>query len=262
VVPPNRELLGQLLLRPTESLNVETKTWLDPRTSAGVAKLVKALFALRNRNGGTFVMGFNDATLLPAPYNLNGDVKQLFHLDEIQHIVSKYANQVFEIEVQLLPLDGVIYPVIVVPQGVMVPVIVKANLLHEGNPSKPLLAEGDLYFRTLRSNGTPSSAKIRPNDYGELLDICFENREADIGRFLRRHLGGVERDTVLNSLFPPRPDPITSLKTRCDELIKRGDLAFTAANSSGVVTPAPPWVPSHPLTMRVALCIDGTCQRL
>jgi hypothetical protein len=61
---------------------------------------------------------------------------------------------------------------------------------------------------------------------------------------------------VLNSLFSPRPDQITSLKTRCDELIKRGDSAFTAANASRVVTQAAHWVLEHPLTMRVALCID------
>jgi predicted HTH transcriptional regulator len=142
----NREQLGQLLLRPTESLNIETKTWLDPRTPAGVAKLIKTLFALHNRNGGTFVIGFNDETLLPDSYNLDADVRRLFHLDAVQFLVSKYASQVFEVEVHLLSLNGVIHPVIVVPQGLTVPVVVKANLLHEGKPGKHLLTEGDLYF--------------------------------------------------------------------------------------------------------------------
>ena len=29
------------------------------------------------------------------------------------------------------------------------------------------------------------------------MEVCFDNREADIGRFLRRHLGGVNPDMIL-----------------------------------------------------------------
>jgi hypothetical protein len=42
----------QLVTRPAEGLNVELKTWLDPRTPEGKAKIIKAALALRNRNGG------------------------------------------------------------------------------------------------------------------------------------------------------------------------------------------------------------------
>ena len=71
-------------------------------------------------------------------------------------------------------------------QGLRVPVAVKSALTDAvGNK---LLSVGDVYFRTLNANGTPSSALARAQDWRDLLDICFEDREADIGRFLRRHL--------------------------------------------------------------------------
>ncbi len=251
----NREQLVQLLLRPTESLNVETKTWTDPREAEGTAKLVKALFALRNRNGGTFFMGFNDATLAPEPCTLEGDLSEVFHLDSVQGLVTKFASEPFEIAVDCLTRDDALHPVIVVPDGVRVPVVVKSDLLATNGSGRKLLSEGDLYFRTLLANGTPSSAKIKAGDYRELLEICFENREADIGRFLRRHLGGPERDAVLGALLPPISTPESILKTRCAALIARGDKAFEAENAGRIVTQAALRMPSQPLTIRVGLCL-------
>jgi hypothetical protein len=75
-----------------------------------------------------------------------------------------------------------------VPPGVRTPVAVKREL--KDSAGKKLIGYGDLYFRTLSSNGTPSTALARPQDWADIFEICFENREADIGRFLRRHLGG------------------------------------------------------------------------
>ena len=172
-VSTNREQVAQLLERPTESLNIETKTWVDPREAEGKAKLIKAIFALRNRNGGTFVMGFNDTTLDPDPCPLEGDLHVIFHLDSIQGLVTKFASEPFEIQVDCLPRNDALHPVIVVPEGVRVPVVVKANLMASDESGRKLLSEGDLYFRTLLANGTPSSAKIKPGDYRDLLEVCF-----------------------------------------------------------------------------------------
>lgn len=252
----NREQLAQLLLRPTESLNIETKTWIDPREAEGKAKLIKATFALRNRDGGTFFMGFNDTTLAPEPCPLMGTLREIFHLDPLQALVAKFASEPFEIQVDCLPHGGALHPVIVVPEGVRVPVVVKTDLLATNGTGRKLLSEGDLYFRTLLANGTPSSAKIKAGDYRDLLEICFENREADIGRFLRRHLGGPERDAVLGALFTPTPNPESILKTRCAALIARGDEAFEAESAGRIVTQSALWMPSQPLTMRVGLCLD------
>jgi hypothetical protein len=52
-----------------------------------------------------------------------------------------------------------------------------------------MIRRGDVYFRTLEANGTPSTAIARPEDWKEIVEICFNNLEADFGRFLRRQLG-------------------------------------------------------------------------
>ena len=174
--------VAALLRQPSEGLQVELKTWLDPRDQADQAKLVKAIFAIRNRNGGYLVLGFNDATRAPDIYSLSGNVEDLYHIDKIQWLVSRYASDPFEIKVECPDRDGQQHPIIVVPEGVQVPSIVKRSLVAEGG--KKLLEEGDIYFRTLLANGTPSSARLLPADWPDLLDICFDNREADIGRFL------------------------------------------------------------------------------
>lgn len=72
--------------------------------------------------------------------------------------------------------DGREYPVIVVPPGVRTPVATKRDLL-EGQ--KVLIKEGAVYFRTLSSNGTPSTAEAKAADWRDIADICVENREAD-----------------------------------------------------------------------------------
>lgn len=219
----------EIVARPVESLNVELKTWLDLQDDAHAAKLVKALFALRNRNGGYLVIGFDDVTLQPDPYTLNRPFEEVYHHDEVQAKVSRYAHETFEIMVRYGRRDGNSYPVISVPEGVRTPVAVSRDLLDKST-GKALLARGDIYFRTLQSNGTPSSAKIMPADLADLMEICFDNREADIGRFFRRQLGagGVDALRAMHGA-PPAPSEAEQLKARAEALIVRGDAAFADA---------------------------------
>lgn len=220
---------NEIVARPIESLNVELKTWLDLQDNAHVAKLVKALFALRNRNGGYLVIGFDDRTLEPDPYTLSQPREQMYHHDEVQAKVSRYAHETFEIIVRFGERDGQSYPVISVPEGVRTPVAVKSDLLDKP-PGKALLARGDIYFRTLQSNGTPSSAKVMPADLADLLEICFDNREANIGRFFRRQLGTGGFDAMRAMLgAPTSPSEAEQLKARATALIIRGDAAFGKA---------------------------------
>jgi hypothetical protein len=142
----------ELVLGPRENLAVELKRWLDPDDSTGIKTIVRACFALRNRNGGFLVLGFDDETLLPHPMNRPNDVRSTFHIDKIQGIISRYASETFEIGIGFEQRDGLEHAVIIVPQGVTAPVAVKSDL------NKPLTV-GDVYFRTLRANGTPSTAR-------------------------------------------------------------------------------------------------------
>lgn len=194
---PLDDRILDLVRRPAESLNVELKSWLDPADAATEVKLVKALFALRNRNGGYLALGFNNVTGQPDPCPFIDEVRAFFHVDKVQAIVSKQASTAFDIGVQFPELCGVPHPVIVVPDGVRVPVVAKSDVK---DVNRYFIRKGDLYFRTLNANGIVSSALINPRDYPALMDICFENREADIGRFFRRQLGTLDVER-LRELF-------------------------------------------------------------
>jgi hypothetical protein len=172
--------IDELIFRPRESLNVEVKRWIDPSSDPGISIIVRACFAIRNRNGGFVVFGFDNSSLLPHADNRPPDVRAAFHIDKIQAVISRYAQEPFKIGVGFSRRDGSEHAVIVVPEGVTAPVIVKRDLLTSGKQS-PLLSVGDVWFRTLQANGTPSTARALPGDWREIFNICFDNREADIG---------------------------------------------------------------------------------
>jgi hypothetical protein len=189
--------IDALVARPSESLNVEIKRWIRPDEPNGISKIVRSAFALRNRNGGYLIIGFDDKTLQPDVCNEPPNIRALFHHDKIQALISRYASDLFEVGVVYGHRDGHEYPVIVVPEGVRSPVAAKAALMDR---DKRLLRVGDVYFRTLAANGTPSMARARPQDWPAIIEICFDNREADVGRFLRRQLAGQDA-TALTSLL-------------------------------------------------------------
>ena len=171
----------------SESLSVEFKSWIDLATPAGKAKVVKCLQALRNYNGGHLVIGLDDKTRetdtrTPPPK----DVMDAYHADKIQGLASKYSSDLFEVEVFYPVLNDQKYPVIAVPPGVRAPVAVKKNILDEKN--EELISCNDVYFRTLASNNTVSTAKVSRHDWHKIIRICLDNNEADIGKFLKRHL--------------------------------------------------------------------------
>jgi len=41
--------IDSLVAAPSEGLNVEVKRWIDPDKPDGIAKIIKATFAIRNR---------------------------------------------------------------------------------------------------------------------------------------------------------------------------------------------------------------------
>src|SRR5215471_3761870 len=120
--------IQELLTRLAESLNVEVKNWIDPDDPAGVAKIVRAGLALRNRNGGYLVIGFDDKTLQPDTANRPAHVRSVFHVDKIQGIIARYASELFEVAIAFGQHDGKDYPVIVIPEGMRTPVAAKADL--------------------------------------------------------------------------------------------------------------------------------------
>lgn len=180
--------IRELVERPGESLSIELKRWIDLNTSDGIAKIVKTALALRNHGGGYIVIGFDNTTLEPDANNIPENVREHFHIDKIQGLISKYASEPFEVSVEFPEREGQIYPVIVIPAGVKTPVAVKSDL-HESN--RKIIKVDTVYIRSLKANNTPSTTQATWKDWPKIVEVCFDNREADIGRFLRRHLGGL-----------------------------------------------------------------------
>jgi hypothetical protein len=229
--------VDELVTRPSEGLNVEVKTWIDPNAPEGAAKIVRAALALRNRNGGYLVVGFKDKTLEPDVEREPRDVRAAFHFDKIQGLVSRHASDLFEIGVAFGMRDGKEYPVIKIPDGVLWPVAAKADLM-DGDNTKKLIRYGEVYFRTLSANGTPSTAPARPEDWREIMDICFENREKDFGRLLRRYVGSREATTVMELLGQEGiASAARPFRQRAIKLLDEGEVRFREALSARQLTP-------------------------
>jgi hypothetical protein len=226
---------NELVARPSEGLNVEIKSWIDPNTPAGAAKIIRAALALRNRNGGYLVVGFKDKTLEPDLRNEPPDMRTAFHLDNIQGLISRHSFDLFEIGIAFGVRDGKEYPVIKIPGGVLWPVAAKADLMDADNRKK-LVRYGEVYFRTLSANGTPSTAPARPEDWRDMSDICFDNREKDFGRLLRRYLGS-ETAAFMQLFQRERTPSARPFRERAIGLLDDGEKRFRKALSAQKLTP-------------------------
>ena len=229
-MPFDQSVIDSLVANPAETLTVERKRWIDPAAPAGQEKIIKAALALRNRNGGYLVVGFDDKTMAPDAGHEPPDIRAAFNQDVIQGLISRYASETFETLVAFSVRDGIEYPVI--------PVAAKRNLTDNG---KVLVRLGAVYFRTLNANGTASTAEARPEDWREIFEICFDNREADIGRFLRRHLAGQDIASFISRIreFGSSVSPPTA-STQCDRaiaLLHDGHTHFQTALSNRSLQP-------------------------
>jgi hypothetical protein len=195
---------------------------------------VRTLLALRNHGGGYLVIGFDDDTLQPDKENVPADVKSTFHIDKIQGIVSHYASEPFEVSVEFPQREGQLYPIILVPPGVKTPVATRSDLHPNGTK---LISKDEVYVRSLRSNNTPSTTKVGWKDWARVMEVCFDNREADIGRFVRRHLSGITPDIIqqwasaLSKGLRPEPTPEELLR----KYLQESDERFTKIAKERVV---------------------------
>lgn len=224
----DQKQIDDLVARPSESLNVEIKRWISTDEPEGIAKIARAALALRNKNGGFLIVGFDDKTLQPDIAGVPADIHSAFHVDKIQAIVSRYSFELFEVAVGFGQRGGTDYPVITIPEGLRFPVAAKADLKDAAG--KLLVRAGEVYCRTLGSNGIVSTAPARPADWRDIVDICFENREADIGRFLRRLVGDGDVAgllTRLSGIASAPPDP--TLQERTKAFLDAGQRRYSEA---------------------------------
>ncbi len=159
---------------------------------------------MRNNGGGFFVLGFEDDGKQSG--NPPPDPRLAYPIDDIQSIVSKYASEPFAIEIEFRSVNGIEHPIIVVPPGVIRPVAAKSSLPHADSTKPMLIEDHAIYVRSITSNNTVSSSKLRKQDIERLMSVCFENSEADIGAFIRRHLVGLDVANLLG-LFQSHSTP-------------------------------------------------------
>ncbi len=220
-MPLNDELV-RLLENPTESLSRELKRWFDPSIPNGIAKIAKVCLALYNSNGGLFIVGFNDDG---SPHNSDESeqIKVLYTQDRIQGIVSRYSSILFEIEVIQYEDENKSAVIVVVPGGVKTPTYVKSELV---DGERTLIKHQSVYFRSLDSNHTPSSSEIQGRDWERLIQICVDNREADIGRFIRRHLTSINIESIRSLLVETDTEGETSVSA-IREYLDEGEQRFS-----------------------------------
>jgi hypothetical protein len=190
----NRDLLVSLVTYPQESLDVEIKSWVDPNSPDGKALIVKACLAMRNHNGGYVLIGFDDTTLQPILDNVPDDVRAAFHPDEIQAIIAKYSSKPFEVAIHFVERDGQEFPVIEIPSGARSLVATRSAIPGEGKGNR--LNENKVFIRTLNANNTPSSSEPTWKDWEDIMEIFFDNREADIARFIRRNFISIDLEKL------------------------------------------------------------------
>jgi len=191
----DNDSLANLIEHPRENLAVEVKRWLDPDSPDGISKIAKACIAMRNNNGGFLILGFDNSGK-PVLDNVPENIRERFHIDKIQGLVAKYASEPFEIEVHFRERNGQEHPIIRVPSGVKTPVATKNKLSIPEN--EQVIPKNRVYVRSLNANNTASTTEATWKDWDRLTSICFDNREADIGRFIRRHLIGVSGEKLVS----------------------------------------------------------------
>ena len=197
--------LQPLVDAPMERINVEYKNWLELRTDRDRATtdhdravLAKAAIAMANHGGGYIVIGFceREGFLVsqPMPDGLS-EITQ----DSVNSAVRRYAEPAFECGLRLVECakTGVRHPVIVVREGMTVPVRSKSD-------QAPLRQ----YAYYIRKPG-PSSEE--------------PNTEAEWDRFLRR-LVQAKKDEMLDAIraivdgragVDPRPRDTEELQGYC-----------------------------------------------
>lgn len=222
---PSVEQINAFLANPQETIETEIKRWLDPKSDEGKAKIAKGCMALWNSGGGLFVVGFDDKTLLPDRANAPADVRSVFHVDIVQAIIGEFSSQPFPVNVLFGVRDGQDYPVISIPSGVRTPVAAKRRLAIN---EKELIKDHAVYVRSLSSNNTVSSSEPKRGDWERVVATWMNNREADIGSFVRRHLTGLDL-SHLTSIFGISAQPATptalershTLLSRCNTQFNR-----------------------------------------
>jgi len=176
--------LSALITSKSEALEVEYKSWIDTTDGIAAAKLARHLAALCNHGGGYLIFGVDDKTKIPQGATVLDP--KLFGEDAISGIVKRYLDPRFQCRVEWAEVEGVAYPVVIVPSHGARPVIAIADGLQDQKGRPIGIREGALY---VRSAGPESIAIRRPDDWTAILERCLKHRADILASIMRQAMG-------------------------------------------------------------------------
>lgn len=121
------------------------------------------------------------------------DIRQTFKEDVIQTLLTRYATPTFEASLEFVEVASGVYPVLLVPRGITVPITCKRDLRDGSGQLLP--KQKTIYVRTMR-HGNVSTSEADGEDLKELIETCIANRELDNARFLTRFLQGMQPEEI------------------------------------------------------------------
>ncbi|HZL59158.1 MAG TPA: ATP-binding protein [Stellaceae bacterium] len=168
-----RNQLQDLIDSPSESLEVEYKSWLDLQSSEVKADLARHIAAMANHGGGTIIFGFDDSMQPVSGKSMNLD------RDIVSGIVKHYLEPPFQCDVVTIrSRAGMDHSAIVVPPHKAVPICAKAGgPMVNGKPKGIIQAA---YY--IRKTGPASEQITTANEWNPLIRRCaMHERTAIVG---------------------------------------------------------------------------------
>ncbi|MBN2729333.1 MAG: ATP-binding protein [Bacteroidales bacterium] len=203
----------------TETLSIELKQWMDPNDEKTKGKILKAVLAFHNSNGGSIFFGVNNDGSYDE--DTNGYLGQ-FDKDKLQQDINKKLDDKIEVELlersYLSEAQKIIQ--IRIASGVKYPIALK------GSPFN--LKPNTLYLRSLNTNDTASSTEAQARDWKRVIDICFENREIEIAHFMKKH--GLLEYIKGKDLREENPEPERAIQVKqyltsiFEKIVKENDI--------------------------------------
>jgi hypothetical protein len=168
--------LRELVDSPTETLEVEYKSWLNLEDGESRADVARHIAALANHGGGRIVFGFTDDMAFAGP---NPHPKPAIDRDCISAIVKRYLEPPFQCDVDIVASSaGNEHPVVTVPPHGATPVCAKANGPEKNGKPKGII-QGTYY---VRKPGPASAPVLTPTEWGPLIRRCaMHDRDAVLG---------------------------------------------------------------------------------
>ena len=172
--PALKSRLQDLLVDPSESLDVELKGWLNLKSdNEHKAILAKSIIAIANHGGGFIILGLSEKNgSVSVDPESTIDISQ-YNQDMINGIVQSYIEPAFHCSVHRVPApSGQIFPIVSVPGGHRVPIRAK-----RGGPGNQILVANGIY---IRRPGPSSEQPQNSQEWDQLLQRCMLARRDEM----------------------------------------------------------------------------------